>query len=177
MNKNRLLTEEAKLEAKLLNEAWLSFKKQNPNFTQEELAHRCGWKTQGAVSQYLHGRIPLNATALSRISKVLGVKPESISMRLANELAPFETGAPIRPVSVSPEAAKLIRAIEQLDHSFDDKAPLKSLTKLVSQLGKASSKLNLAVETKDFAGKPPKTTEASGKTKDAKKSVPNKVGD
>ena len=78
MNKNRLLTDEAKLEAKLLNEAWLSFKKQNPNFTQEELAHRCGWKTQGAVSQYLHGRIPLNATALSRISKVLGVKPEEI---------------------------------------------------------------------------------------------------
>lgn len=54
--------------------------------TQEEVAHRCGWKTQGAFSQYLHGKIPLNLSALLKISKALGVSPTRISPRLSTEL-------------------------------------------------------------------------------------------
>lgn len=55
--------------------------------TQKEMAHRCGWRTQAAFSQYLLGRIPLNLDALIVISNVLKVHPQEISPRLAGRLS------------------------------------------------------------------------------------------
>lgn len=58
--------------------------------TQEELAYRCGWTTQGAVYQYIAGKIPLNPKALIKFSKALGVKPESISPELSKYIVDLE---------------------------------------------------------------------------------------
>lgn len=46
--------------------------------TQEMAAFRFGWKTQGAVSQYLLGRIPLNTDATLKFAELLQVEPLEI---------------------------------------------------------------------------------------------------
>lgn len=58
--------------------------------TQEELAHMCGWRTQGAVHQYISGKIPLNPKAVIKFSKALGVRPEEISPELAKYIVDLE---------------------------------------------------------------------------------------
>jgi len=77
----RPLTEEEKADADRLKDAWLKFKAKH-RISQEEMAHRCGWKAQGAFSQYVLGRIPLNMEALVRMSAVMGIDPATISPRL-----------------------------------------------------------------------------------------------
>ena len=46
-----------------------------------------GYNSQGSVSQYINGDIPLNLPALIKFSNVFGIEPSSISPRLAAELA------------------------------------------------------------------------------------------
>jgi len=46
--------------------------------TQEEAANRLGWDSQSTVSQYLTGRIPLNAEALLKFARLLEVQPKEI---------------------------------------------------------------------------------------------------
>lgn len=45
--------------------------------TQEQLAYEMGWKTQGAVSQYIH-RIPMSNEVVIRLATKLGVEPVEI---------------------------------------------------------------------------------------------------
>ena len=84
MSGKRKMSDEQIADAERLKRLW------NVRFegkiTQEEVAHRCGWKTQGAFSQYLHGKIPLGLSALLKICKALGVSPSEISPRLAAEV-------------------------------------------------------------------------------------------
>lgn len=80
------LSEEQKLDASRLKEAWEAFKRTNPGATQEKLAADCGWKTQGAVSQYMLAKIPLNLPALLKFSGALGIEPRLISPALAAQL-------------------------------------------------------------------------------------------
>lgn len=58
----------------------------NPSITQESVAHDAGWKTQGAVSQYFLGKIPLNIEALLKFSNALNLAPDAISPTLAKLL-------------------------------------------------------------------------------------------
>ncbi|MDY6798532.1 MAG: helix-turn-helix transcriptional regulator [Pseudomonadota bacterium] len=88
--------------------------------TQEEVAHRCGWKTQGAFNQYLNGKIPIGLPALLKISRALDVRPSEISPRLATELSkngiadfdfsgePSEHGSHDPPAKVPPEFSALL---------------------------------------------------------------------
>ena len=88
MNKKRPeLTPEQKEDAKRLQDALAHYKSEvNPKITQQEIADACGWETQGAVSQFINGKIKLNLTALLRFSNFFGVSPESISPTLSKEI-------------------------------------------------------------------------------------------
>lgn len=84
MTKRRELSAERKADAERLRAIWdTRFK---GKISQMEAADRCGWNTQGAFSQYMHGRIPLNLEALLRISKALDIKPADISPGLAGKI-------------------------------------------------------------------------------------------
>lgn len=76
-------------DAQRLHAIFHAVRRQDRSLTQEKLAFICGWKTQGAVSQYLLGKIPLNLDALLRFSKALQVEPVSISPTLAASLPPM----------------------------------------------------------------------------------------
>ncbi len=73
-------------DAKRLRAAWDAFRFQHPYATQEWLASECGWGTQGAVNQYLLGKIPLNLQALLKFVRVFCIDPASISPTLARQL-------------------------------------------------------------------------------------------
>lgn len=75
-------------DAQRLHAIFHAARRQDRSLTQEKLAFICGWKTQGAVSQYLLGKIPLNLEALLRFSKALQVEPVAISPTLAAFLPP-----------------------------------------------------------------------------------------
>ena len=60
---------------------WLA-KKEREGVTQRDMAKELGW-TVGTAGQYMLGRIPLNANAISRFAKYLGVSPYDIDPSLA----------------------------------------------------------------------------------------------
>lgn len=85
MDTKRKLSEKQIADAQRLKSLWeREFK---GKISQEEVAYRCGWKTQGAFNQYLHGKIPIGLNALLKISRALGVDPGDISPHLAAELS------------------------------------------------------------------------------------------
>ncbi|MEX3628445.1 MAG: XRE family transcriptional regulator [Burkholderia sp.] len=88
----RELTDDELRDAERLRDAWERYKIATPSATQESVAFACGWKTQGAVSQYLRGVIPLNLDALLKFAGVFGVAPQSISPRLAHKIAGVPAG-------------------------------------------------------------------------------------
>lgn len=80
--KRRELDDIELAEAERLRAAWEGYKECHAGATQSWLAAEAGLGTQGAVSQYLRGVIPLNLESLMAISHVLGVDPVVISPRL-----------------------------------------------------------------------------------------------
>lgn len=109
MSKTRKLSDEQIADARRLKKLWDD--RFEGVISQEEAAHRCGWKTQGAFNQYLNGRIPLGLPALLKISRALQVEPADISPTLAAEIASTGkanfnfSGEPYVPGSNSPPAA------------------------------------------------------------------------
>jgi predicted transcriptional regulator len=111
------LTDEQLEDAARLRRAFDDAKARDASLTQEVLAFECGWKTQGAVSQYLKGKIPLNFEAAYKFSVALKVWIEDISPSLAQRLAEMvvKVGPNTSPlqkqvVSASPnELARLIQ--------------------------------------------------------------------
>lgn len=84
------LSNEQLEDAKRLKEAFDLARVLDHRLTQEQLAHNCGWKTQGTVFQYLSGKIPLNPRALAKFSKALQVSPEAISPTLSKYIVDLE---------------------------------------------------------------------------------------
>lgn len=82
----RPLTPEEQEEAKRLASFWNEFRQKNPGSTQSWLASASGLGTQGAVSQYLRGAIPLNLHALVSICRVIDADPYFVSPRLMNPM-------------------------------------------------------------------------------------------
>jgi len=82
----RTLTAEEKGESARLTDFWIEFQEQNPGATQSWLASASGLGTQGAVSQYLRGVIPLNLHALLSICRVIQADPYYVSPRLMKSL-------------------------------------------------------------------------------------------
>lgn len=86
MTQRRSLTPEETLEAGRLRTAWTLYKAIHPGATQTWFAAESGLGTQGVVSQYMRGIIPLNLPALLALCKVIGADPKKISPRLTAAL-------------------------------------------------------------------------------------------
>ncbi len=54
--------------------------------TQDSLAAACGWESQGTVSQYMNGKIPLNLDAALKFAVALRCSIEDFSPSLAETL-------------------------------------------------------------------------------------------
>lgn len=80
------LTPEQLEDAARLKAIFEEKKKTQPSLTQAALADACGWNTQGTVSQYLNGKIPLNVTAAARLAMALGVQIAEFSPSLSKEV-------------------------------------------------------------------------------------------
>ena len=63
--------------SKNLKAAWNARKKEL-KLTQELAAELLGFESQGTVSQYLNGKIPVNTDAALKFAALLKVKPEDI---------------------------------------------------------------------------------------------------
>ena len=79
-NRRKLTEKEQKIAARV-HSLWLA-KKEREGVTQRDMAKELGW-TVGTAGQYMLGRIPLNANAISRFAKYLGVSPYEIDPSLA----------------------------------------------------------------------------------------------
>ena len=92
--KRRELTEEEKGEAERLKQAWEEYRLAHKGTTQTWLGAETGLGTQGAVSQYMRGVIPLNIEALSAFCRVLKLDPHAISPRLMKivQILPADPG-------------------------------------------------------------------------------------
>lgn len=102
MIKRPELTDEEKREAEALKKIWNKKKKElrerGIKLTQESAAEELGFDTQGAVSQYLNGKIRLNLDAIIKFSKLLGCKPNDIRPSL--DILVDETARPISPIAI-----------------------------------------------------------------------------
>ena len=104
----RTLSEEQMADARRLKNLWDA--RFEGVISQEEAAHRCGWKTQGAFNQYLNGKIPIALAALLKIARALEVEPAEISPTLSAEItttrkADFNlSGQPYAPGADNPPA-------------------------------------------------------------------------
>lgn len=112
------LTAEEITAAQRLRTVWES-KKRELKLTQEEMAHRCGWETQGAFAHYLNQKNPLNIEAVIKIATVLQVSTEDIWPGLVPPPPPL----PERPVS--DEALRIALAIDSLRPA--DRAALRAV--------------------------------------------------
>lgn len=82
----RKLTPEEQAEATRLSAIYERRKAEWRGFTQEKLASMMGFNTQGAVSQYLRGTIPMNAATVLRFAHVLKVDASEIRPRIYEQI-------------------------------------------------------------------------------------------
>ncbi|WP_240202641.1 hypothetical protein [Burkholderia sp. LMG 13014] len=109
----RELTVEELADRDRLVAAWNRYKSEHRGASQIWLAESTGLGTQGLISQYLRGIIPLNVKALLAICAQIGAAPTDISPRLARDLPQIERST--SPDSASPAAQTLINAILKAD--------------------------------------------------------------
>lgn len=108
---------EADLEAAARLRAEWAARKQDRGLTQEKMAERLGGKTQGLVSQYLSGKIPLNYRALLAFSDALGIYPETIRTDLPEQQVsgPYRVRDASQPARLDPEKIEITtRAINRV---------------------------------------------------------------
>jgi len=101
-----------RLAASNLAEIW-KLKSSALSLTQEKAAGDLGM-TQGAVSQYLHGKVPLRIVAAIKFAKLLKVKPTEIRedlRELTSELTPEALDFAQRFSKLKPEQQKKFEAI------------------------------------------------------------------
>lgn len=98
MAKGKELSNEQREDAARLRKIWAEKKP----MTQERFAAEYGLGTQGNLTQYLNGHIPVNLEAAIRFANGLGVSVEDISPRLAKITAmlPRSMSAPQLPLQV-----------------------------------------------------------------------------
>lgn len=101
-----------------LRVAWKAGKAEH-GLTQEGMAERLGGKTQGLVSQYLSGKIPLNYRALVLFCDALGIDPASIRNDLPEQqLTGSSSDAPgSQPARLDP--AKIVITTRAINRILD----------------------------------------------------------
>ncbi|MEF8708268.1 MAG: LexA family transcriptional regulator [Candidatus Accumulibacter propinquus] len=99
------LTAEQKSDAARLK-AIYEAKKGDLGLTQIALAALCGWESQGSVSQYLNGKIPLNIDAAAKLARSLKCSIDDFSPSLAQSLRnlgqPFPGHEKTLPANIEP---------------------------------------------------------------------------
>lgn len=117
----RQMTDQDKNASIRLKRIW-DEKKKALGLTQEKAADALGFNTQGAVSQYLNGKVPLNTDTVIKFAKLLRVIPEDIKPELADLLCYVrETNndslnlVPEQPIS--PQEMAMLKLINQLPKS------------------------------------------------------------
>ncbi|BCU91133.1 hypothetical protein YP72344_26280 [Yersinia pseudotuberculosis] len=93
---SRKITEQDKQAALRLRTIWDS-KREELGLTQEKAAEHLGFNTQGAVSQYLNAKTPLNTDAVIKFSALLRVEPEEIKPELEELLSYVRSTSEDRP--------------------------------------------------------------------------------
>tara|TARA_Y100000780_G_scaffold77040_1_gene69400 strand:+ start:146 stop:883 length:738 start_codon:yes stop_codon:yes gene_type:complete len=89
------------------------------SLNQAIVAERCGWSSQGSVSQYMTGRIALNIEALLKLANALRFPPAEVSPRLA-PLLPTQikeaaaTYLPTSDVSTEVDAGRMLPVIGEV---------------------------------------------------------------
>lgn len=78
----RELTKEERDDARRLKAIWTA-KKEQLHLSQVKAAKELGYNSQGAISQYLNGRVSLNFQAAAKFAKLLRVELQEISPRFA----------------------------------------------------------------------------------------------
>ena len=69
-------------------------KKKSLGLTQEKLAEKCGWKSQGSVGQYFLGRIPLNTDAKIKLANALEIPVTDIDPEMkSTRMSEYSAGA------------------------------------------------------------------------------------
>lgn len=92
---NRTLDAHEIEDAKRLKEIWLN-KKERLNLSQVKAAQELGYNSQGAISQYLNGKVALNLQAVAKFAKLLRVNVSDISPRYA-QMVKDPTPEPLEP--------------------------------------------------------------------------------
>jgi transcriptional regulator with XRE-family HTH domain len=92
---NRDLNYEEKEDAKRLKGIWQD-KKEKLNLSQVKAAQELGYSSQGAISQYLNGKVALNMQAVAKFAKLLKVGVGDISPRYAS-MVRAPTPEPLEP--------------------------------------------------------------------------------
>lgn len=110
MSNKRALTEKEKQVANNLKNIWLTKKKSLGITSQEKLAHEMDFKTQGSVTQYLNGIIPLGMEVGFKFAAVLKVLPGDINPDWAEYDLPFKSNK-----SLEPEKQTAIELIKELE--------------------------------------------------------------
>lgn len=82
-------------------------RKREDGLTQERLAAEIGW-SQGAVYQYLHGKMPLNYEALLKFCECLQVSAREISPSMATSMAKAV------PIHSDPNITEIERVMQDL---------------------------------------------------------------
>lgn len=99
------LTAEQREECARLRSVWDSYREVNPHATQKWLADASGLGVESRFSQFLNAIRPVDLEALLRICRVLDIKPEAISPRLAQLMGPID---PELLLPVSPKVRSLL---------------------------------------------------------------------
>jgi len=76
----RALTKEELDDARRLKQIWIA-KKDQLNLSQVKAAKELGYNSQGAISQYINGRVSLNFQAAAKFAKLLRVEIKDIAPR------------------------------------------------------------------------------------------------
>ncbi|WP_431207486.1 hypothetical protein [Burkholderia cepacia] len=137
----RPLTEDELEDRDRLVAAWKRYKSSHPGASQAWLSEATGLGTQGLISQYFRGIIPLNVKALLAICAQIGADPVVISPRLARDLPAAERGASAN--SVSPAAQALIDAILKADRSGEPAQTFELMLRMLPNPDEPPALLNL----------------------------------
>ncbi|WP_157379265.1 hypothetical protein [Burkholderia ubonensis] len=136
----RPLTAEELADRDRLVAAWKRFKVGHPGASQIWLAEVTGLGTQGLISQYLRGVIPLNVRALLAICAQIGADPNEISPRLAKDVPPSHSGIDL--ADVSPAARQVIEAILRADKAGEPAETFKFILRILPNEDEPLGRLN-----------------------------------
>ena len=124
MNTKRHFDTEQLAAHERLRRIW-KVKKDELQLTQEQVALACGWSSQSAFANYLHGSVPLTTDAILRLAKALRVHPTEIMPEL-EEILPKTAAQPAKQ-GEEDEAGKLARMILSLP--TEQRAALEAVAK------------------------------------------------